>query len=138
MIQTETTAAVDTTLPLLTQAEHRLAAAREVENAARRAWSQDPRNEARQTALTAAQSASRQAQAQVDQLVHARDRIQATWSQGLRAVREAQGAVHQVDATYALDIAHARRQLAEAIADHTQQRNTLVAIAGEDAVPREA
>ena len=113
--------------PLLVQAHTRLVAARETERQARQA--QDaPRFEGTRVAVARAQQETRRAQAWLAQLEQTRDRLRANLPVVQRAVMMAEGAVVQLPAQYATQVARVRHAAELARQDLNQLGHDLIMV----------
>jgi hypothetical protein len=119
-------------MPLIVQAEQRLAAARATEHRLRReveragsgvTWDE----------VSAAQQESRRAQQHVDQLLHARDSLRANLPQAVAPVRRAEGAVAQAEQPARQLISRARHDLQLAEQARAQLKANLAQMAGPEA-----
>jgi hypothetical protein len=122
-------------LPLLVQAEARLRAAREAENAARRAWAADASNEVLRTAYVAAQGAHRQAQAQLDRVRHGLTQVQHALPDARRDLVRAESELEQAHQTARQTIARAEREVGRALEAVLKLQADWLTIAGTEAGP---
>jgi hypothetical protein len=129
---------VNPTLPLVQQAQDRLAAARKAEGHARLAWDSDRQSPDRQQAFALARKEHEEARHWMDQLQRSRDRLPAALEDARRSLYVAESTLAQVETQARQRITQARREVDQAREQLARVEADWLTIAGPEAVPAES